>query len=95
MSGEETPVTEWKTIRISATSYYKLVELSGLFTVIFGSQPIPIGTVAEFAFTTYYDSLYTRLKEIVGDPQKLEAFRKEFGGSMKKLYEVWTKPKWE
>jgi hypothetical protein len=95
MSKNETSSVEWKTIRISATSYYKLVELSGFFTVFFGSQPVPISTVADWSVTTFYDMLYSKLKEIITDPDKLEAKRKEIGGSLKRLLEVWIKPKFE
>jgi len=92
--GEGTP-TEWKTIRISAPSYYKLVELSGFLTVLFGSQPIPISMVADWAISIFYDASYGELKEIISDADKLEAKRKEIGGSLKRLFEVWTKPKFE
>jgi len=95
MSDKESSVEEWKTIRISGSSYYKLVELSGYFTVLFGSQPIPISTVAEWAINIFYDGSYGELKEIILDPDKLEAKRKEIGGSLKRLLEAWIKPKFE
>lgn len=95
MSENETPTQEWKTVRIPATSYYKLVELSGLFTVFFGSQPVPISMIAQWTITTFYDMMYSKLKEIINDPDKLEAKRKEIGGSLKRLLEVWVKPKFE
>ena len=94
--GEEEPAVEWKTIRIPATSYYKLVELSGFFTVFFGSQPIAVSTVADWATTTFYDGLYSELKEVISNPDKLEAKRKEIGGSIKRLRDLWINPKsWE
>ena len=95
MSNEETPVTEWKTIRISASSYYKLVELSGFLTVLFGSQTVPISSVADWAVTIFYDASYSKLKETITDPDKLEEARKKIGGSLKRLFEVWKKPKFE
>lgn len=95
MSNEETPVTEWKTIRILASSYYKLVELSGFLTILFGSQTIPISTIADMAVGVFYGSAYPQLKDIISDPDKLEAMRKEIGGNLKRLFEVWAKPKFE
>ena len=95
MSQNETPPIEWKTVRIHATSYYKLVELSGLFTMFFGSQSIPISTVANWSVASFYDELYSKLKEIITDPDKLEAKRKEIGGSLKRLFDIWIKPKFE
>ena len=93
MSSETT--AEWKTIRISASSYYKLVELSGFLTILFGSQTIPISTIADLAVISFYNMAFPELKDIVADPDKLEAKRKEIGGSLKRLLEVWTKPKFE
>ena len=95
MSKKETPTEEWKTIRISASSYYKLVELSGFLTILFGSQTIPISTIADLAVVAFYGAAYPELKDIVADPDKLEAKRKEIGGSLKRLLEVWKKPKFE
>ena len=95
MSNAEPPVEEWKTIRISAISYYKLVELDGFLTILLGSQPIPLSTVAEWAIYTYYDSLHAKLQKILSDPKILAKARKEIGGNMKRLFEVWTKTKLE
>lgn len=95
MSNVAPQTEEWKTIRISAISYYKLVELDGLFTILLGSQPIPLSTVAEWAVYMYYDSIYSKLRKIVSDPKILERARKELGGDLKRLFEVWTKTKLE
>jgi len=95
MSESEVTPAEWKTIRISAPSYYKLVELSGFITVLLGSQPIPLSLVAEWAVQLYYDAIYIKLKETITNPDELEKARKEIGGSIKRLFEVWAKPKFE
>lgn len=84
-----------KVIRISGLSYYKLVELDGLFTVLFGSQSIPLSTIADMIITAYYDAAYGKLKEVIMDPDKLQTARKELGGNLKRLIEAWTKPKFE
>jgi hypothetical protein len=96
MSATDSPgEMEWKTIRISGISYYKLVELDGFLTVLLGSQPIPLSTVAEWAIYVYYDSLHDKLGKILSDPELLEKARREIGGNMKRLFEVWTKKKLE
>ena len=69
-----TEKTELKTIRIDAASYYKLNELSGLWTFIFGSQ-IPISRVASWAISTYYLPEYKALTELINDPEELQKFR--------------------
>jgi hypothetical protein len=70
MSATDSPgEMEWKTIRISGISYYKLVELDGFLTVLLGSQPIPLSTVAEWAIYVYYDSLHDKLGKILSDPE--------------------------
>ena len=92
MSKEITPVTEWKTIRIPAASYYKLVELSGFLTILLGSTTISISNVADAAVRGFYDATYPELTKIVTDPNKLEAIRKEIDGNLKRLLELWKKP---
>ena len=69
-----TQETEWKTIRLKAVPYFKLVELSGLLQTICGVQ-LSISTVANVAVGKFYDDMYGRLKEVLHDPKKLEVFR--------------------
>ena len=81
MSDEESTVEEWKTVRIPATSYYKLVELSGFLTLLLGSTTVPISWVAEMAVELFHDIAYGKLKKTISDADKLEAARKEIGGT--------------
>lgn len=85
---------EWKTIRISASSYYRIAELSGLFTMLFGAK-VPMSVVVDWAITTYHDETFPRLRQIVMNPDAIEAFRKEVGGKLKRLFEVIANPKYE
>ena len=82
---------EWKTIRIEATKYYKLAELSGVFSALFGGV-VPMSVVASWAITEYHDTYYHKLKELLMNPDEIQRFRKEVGGKLKRIYEVIAKP---
>lgn len=68
--------TEWKTIRVPAESYYKLSELSGFLTIIFGNQ-VALSAVATWAINEYYLRRYPTLLTIVTDTEKLKKARIE------------------
>lgn len=89
MSNEESPPQEWKTIRLPATSYYKLIELSGLLTLLSGMR-ISMSIIANYAITVYYDKNYMEYKNMMTDPDALKEFRERFGGKMKRLSELLT-----
>ena len=94
MSDEETAFREWKTIRIAATSYYKLAELSGLLTAVLGTK-VPMSVVAAWAITCYHNDTYPNLKKIMVDPDRIEQIRrkwKEVEGRLRQLSDVLTKP---
>jgi len=88
MSNEE---AEWKTIRVEATIYYKLAELKGIFSALFGGV-VPMSVVAGWAISTYHDETYPKLKEVLMNPDAIERFRKEVGGKLKRIFEVIEKP---
>lgn len=97
MSDKETTVEEWKTIRIPATSYYRLAELSGLLTAVLGTR-IPMSVIANWAVIVYHDEYYPRLRKLMMNPDLIEQARKEwkeYEGKLKRLFEVLTKPKYE
>ena len=85
MGEVETALSEWKTIRIPATGYYKLAEVSGLLTAVMGTK-VPMSVVAGWAITSYHDALYQHLKEIMADPDRIQQVRKKW-----KEVEVWLK----
>lgn len=89
MSDEE-PTVEWKTIRIRATSYYKLIELSGLYTALVGMK-ISMSMIADFAISNYYDEYYVKARSILIEPDEAEKFRKKVGGEIKRISEFFTK----
>ena len=93
MSNEE-PVMEWKTIRISATSYYKLAELSGFYTALLGAK-VSMSLVANWAVTVYYDENYPKIKKILMNPDVAKRFRKKVGGEIKQLLELFREPEYD
>lgn len=83
----ETPI-EWKTIRIDATSYYKLSELSGLMTFVLGGK-ISLSTVGTWAVTSYYDQLYQNLKLVISNPEVIKEIRKRFRTKLLNLVKLY------
>jgi len=79
---------EWKTVRISAPTYHKLLELSGFMTLITLMRTIPLSTIAEWAITSFYDKEYPRLKASMSDPKKRDDTAKEIGLGLKRVYDA-------
>lgn len=89
MSAEEAP-TEWKTIRISATIYYKLLEMSGILTALLGSK-IAMSTLVEGIIIDWYDRVYPIAKEKLMNPDEVRKSRKkwkEIEGEIMELLEI-------
>ena len=93
MSKEE-PAEEWKTIRIPASAYYRVAELSGIFTALFGAK-VPMSVVASWAILIYHDETFPKVRKILLNPEAIEEFRKEVGGRIKRVSEVISRPKYE
>lgn len=92
---EESSETEWKTIRVRATSYYKLVELSGLMTFIAGEK-LSISTITACAIDEYYDGYYKTYKDAISNPDEITKWRKrikKFKESLSQLSTSTTKQK--
>lgn len=92
---EQPNEAEWKTIRIMATSYYKLIELSGLMTFLLGEK-IPMSTIADYAIMVYHDQYYMTMKNAVMNPDKIAEFRekvKKFKENFARLSASTTKQK--
>lgn len=89
MSNEESLPEEWKTIRVPATSYYKLVELSGLLTAVLGIK-VPMSSIANWAITIYHDEYYIKLRDVMFNPDAIEKIRERLGGKIKRLSELFT-----
>lgn len=82
MSTEIQP--EWKTIRIGAPSYYKLVEMTGFFSIILGEQT-SLSFAAEMAIDTFYNATHKEMLAVISDPQRLEKMREDTKGRLQRL----------
>jgi len=87
MSDEESTPEEWKTIRVSGSAYYRLAELSGILTALLGMK-ISMSTVADWSIIAWHDDIYPKARKLLLDPKKAEDFRKEVGGQVKHILEL-------
>ncbi len=71
MSHNDEIKPEYKTIRLDATSYYKLVELGGLLSVVTGTNQ-SISSLASMIVTLFHSALYSELVRTIGNPKLLE-----------------------
>lgn len=76
--------TEWKTIRVDAGTYYKLNELSGLWTFILGSQTT-LTAIAQLAISEHYVQMYPKLRELISDPDELNRRKQKIRETMLEL----------
>lgn len=79
--------SEWKTIRIPAASYYKLSEISGFFSIIFG-QRVPLSFTADMIIQLFYNNSHQNMVAMVSDPDRIEQARKELKGKLERLQKV-------
>ncbi len=87
MSGAESESKEWKTIRISMPIYSKLVQLSGLFTLVTGIRTTPMSTVADMAIDNFYEELYPKLKTAMLDSEVFQSTIRKLGPDLKRIYD--------
>ena len=78
---------EFKTIRISASSYYKLVELTGIMNIVSGLN-ISLTTMADMLIVATHGSWYPEYLGIVNNPKKLEKARAEVKDNVKKMNDI-------
>ena len=89
----EKEVQEWKTIRISAITYYKLLELSGILTALFGTK-IAMSYLAEGIIVNWYNKIYPKASKILMNADKVKSARKDwkkYEGELAKLIGILTK----
>ncbi len=79
--------SESKTIRIDALSYYKLNELSGLATAVYGIK-FPTSLMAKFAIEEFYFKYIGKARDLINNPVKAERARNAYLKDQKKRSEV-------
>ena len=83
--GEVKP--EYKTIRISASSYYKLVELTGIMNIVSGLN-ISMTTMSDLLIVATHNNWYPEYLKIINDPKKLETTRAKTKDDIKKIMDI-------
>ena len=78
---------EFKTIRISASSYYKLVELAGILNVVSGFN-ISMTTMADWLINATHSVWYPEYLKVVNNPKKFEKTRAQVQGDIKKILDI-------
>jgi len=87
MSQSDEIKPEFKTIRIAASSYYKLIELAGMFNVITGMN-WPISTVAGSLIDIVYANGIGEYQKLITDRTKLEKVRKETQDNIQAMWKL-------
>jgi hypothetical protein len=78
---------EFKTIRISAPLYYKLIELSGLVSALIGVN-ISISQMADIIIGSTHQTVYPELVKVLNNPQLVQKNRKDFEDLSKYWYDL-------
>ncbi len=87
MSQGEEIKPEFKTIRVLAPSYYKLVELTGMLNVITGVN-FSISQVASYLIENSYDNANIEFKKLLNKPADLQKLKTEIQKSAKDIWEL-------
>lgn len=87
MSQSEEIKPEFKTIRVLAPSYYKLVELTGMLNVVTGVN-FSISQVASYLIENSYDNANVEFKKLVNKPAELQKLKTEVQKNVKDVWEL-------
>ena len=75
---------EWKTVRLRGSTYYKLVDLNSLLSMMIGRK-MSLSDAVDIVILACYKSWYPRLVDIISDAEKLSQMRNKLGGEMERL----------
>lgn len=78
---------EYKTIRISAPVYYKLVELTGIFSALMGTN-MSITQMADMVIVMIHQNTYPEFLKIMNKPDEIQKMRTQFQEGIKNVYEL-------
>ena len=79
---------EYKTIRISASSYYKLVELAGIVSAVSGTN-FSLTYVADMVINGIYQLWYPEYLKIANNPEAMKKTREELQKNLKQIFELY------
>jgi len=87
MLQDDTIKPEYKTIRIAAQSYYKLVELTGLFSAALGDN-LSLSQTADLLFVDAYERIHPNLVKVIRDPKQVQQYRDEVAKNLLPILEL-------
>ena len=79
--------TEYKTLRVTAPTYNKLVELAGMLSVITG-ETMSISQLADNMINIIHVNNYAELLETVADPDKVRKIRNQLAHNAMQVQEL-------
>jgi hypothetical protein len=88
MSQDNTIKPEYKTVRILAQSYFKLVELTGLFSAALGNN-FSISETADMLLIDSYERLHPNLLKVIRDPKQVQQYREEVEKNLGPIIELY------
>lgn len=92
MSQNDEIKLEYKTIRLSAPVYYKLVELTGLLSAALGEN-LSLTQVADLLLTDLHQNIHPNLVKVIKDPKLIEQYRKYVAENVKPVIELFKNVK--
>lgn len=87
MSQSDSIKPEFKTIRIPANSYYKLIELTGIVNAVTGVN-FAISDVASFLVEAIYQSAYPEFLKLMNNPTALKKNKEQFQQGAKEILDL-------
>ena len=92
MSQSDSIKPEFKTIRIPASSYYKLVELTGMVNAVTGVN-FSISDVSHFIIELIYQNAHPEFLKLMNNPQALQKNKEQFQQGVKQIYDLFKNVK--
>lgn len=87
MSQSDTIKPEFKTIRMPASSYYKLVELTGMVNAVTGVN-FSLSDISSMLIELIYQNSYPEFLKLINDPEALQKNKEQFQEGTKKVYDL-------
>ncbi len=78
---------EYKTIRITASSYYKLVELTGMINIATGVN-FSISQLVSLLVEASHENAYPEFKKLVNNPVALKKMQQQAQQGLKQAWEL-------
>ncbi len=92
MNDNEEITPEFKTIRVSASNYYKLVELTGIISSVSGYN-FSLTSMADMAIMAVHESWYQKYLQIATDPKQLPKARQELQANLQHVFDLFKNVK--